>query len=46
MTVRLACALGAILAALAVLFVSLKANDIKVLAVGVILAALAAVLDR
>jgi hypothetical protein len=46
MTIRLACALGAVLCALAVLFVDLKANDLKVLAVGVILAAFAAVLDR
>lgn len=43
---RLVAAIGAILCAVAVLFVDLKANDLKVLAVGVILAAVATLADR
>ena len=46
MSIRVVCAICSAVCGAAVLFVDLKANDIKVLAAGVILAAAAAVIDR
>jgi len=43
---RLVLAILAILCGLGVLFVALKTNDVKVLAVGLILAAVAIIVDR